>query len=198
MAKIDYTGADGARHSFDADTASAVFGRLSKIKGYLNPQADALTRSLGEGLKSKRAGRSAKFANGLNIGDPYGQRDGYDANGGGVRVVRVVTGVSIGDDGSLIAEVTSLALPDTVRIRGSESVNLGRVKADLVETDRSDEASKETLDVVVGSVYDKDTHKFKNRLVTISGVKAVSEYEQEVFAAVEETVSATLESGGAS
>lgn len=198
MARIDYTGADGARHSFDADTASGVFERLSRIKGYLNPQADALTRSLGEGLKSTRAARSAKFAKGLNLGDPYGRRDGYDAQGGGVRVVRVVTGVSIGEDGSLVAELTSLALPDTVRIRGSERVNLGKVKAEATAAAQPDEPSKETLDVVVGSTYSPEEHVFVNKLVTISGVKAVSEYSQTVFTAVPETVSASVVSEASS
>lgn len=194
MAKIDYTGADGKRHAFDADTSDAVFGSLSKISGYLNPKADELTRGLGEGLRAKRAKRSAEFAKGLNLGEPYGQRKGYGADGDGVRTVSVVTGVRIGKDGELVAEVASLALPDTVRVVGRNEVTIGKVTAEKEKSKTSAPvaaADGETMEVVTGSDYDADTHKFKNKVALVTGMTVLSRYDRVVFEAVQETVAAS-------
>lgn len=64
MVGISYVGADGSRHEFGSESPKDALARLSRIKGYANAKADALTQTLGSGLKERRKQRAAKFASG--------------------------------------------------------------------------------------------------------------------------------------
>lgn len=186
MVGISYVGADGSRHEFGAESPKDALSRLSRIKGYANARADALTQTLGAGLKAKRKQRAAAFAAGGGAtNSPYDRVDGL-RGGEGVTRVSVVTGVSLGKDGEIFAETLELLVPKSVGISRTGRVSVGKVSVGAAKGDKRDVGT--SLTVVTGSAYDPETHKFVNKTATVEVAAVLGTGEAEVFEAVQETV----------
>lgn len=184
MVGISYVGADGSRHEFGAESPKDALARLSRIKGYANAKADALTQTLGAGLKAKRKQRAAAFAAGGGAtNSPYDRVDGL-RGGEGVTRVSVVTGVSLGKDGEIFAETLDLLVPKSVGISRTGRVSVGKVSVGAAKEGKRDEGP--VLTVVTGSAYDPETHKFVNTTATVEVAAVHGTGEEEVFETVME------------
>ena len=186
MVGISYVGADGSRHEFGAENPKDALSRLSRIRGYANASADALTQTLGAGLKERRKQRAAKFAasgGGGATNSPYDRVDGL-RGGEGVTRVSVVTGVSLGKDGEIFAETLELLVPKSVGISRSGRVSVGKVSVGAAKADNRADGAR--LTVVTGSTYDPETRKFVNKTATVEVSAVLGTGEAEVFETVME------------
>lgn len=187
MVGISYVGADGSRHEFGAESPKDALSRLSRIKGYANAKADALTQTLGAGLKARRKQRAAKFASGGGAtNSPYDRVDGLRGDEGVTRV-SVVTGVSVGKDGTLYADTLDLLVPKSVGISRAGRVEIGKIPSQETK-EKASNGSLEPLTVVTGSTYDPETHQFVNKTAVVKVAAILGHGDETVFEAVQETV----------
>lgn len=188
MVGISYVGADGSRHEFGAESPKDALSRLSRIKGYANARADALTQTLGAGLKERRKQRAAKFAavGGGATNSPYDRVDGL-RGGEGVTRVSVVTGVSLGKDGEIYADTLDLLVPKSVGISRAGRVEIGKIPSQETK-EKANVASSEQITVVTGSTYDQETHQFVNKTAVVKVAAVLGHGDETVFEAVQETV----------
>jgi len=192
MVGITYTDASGKVTSFDSSSAKDALGRLERIPGYVNRNADDMTQMLGSGLRNRRKARAKGFDANMSEGaGGAGSRNDGLVDGGATTAITVVTGIEVQKGKIVGMRIRNLFIPASVKMGGDQLVPIHLEEKASNASGAKSAANKVNLKVVSGSRYDAATHQFVNVVTTLNGVlcdSAAGTKEETVFTAVQETV----------